>query len=174
MFVEVVAIEQRMSLKTKETQNYLRLRMPNADELVVEVPEDDIMRLLKADQDTEQPGHAIASPPDGATTKNSWAQPWGDGQEDHVSIAEPPPLVEEPIHWRDLTDEVLPAVVKDAFERADLPEVLTVAQITSFAHRVMETMAEPPNEQVEPPPAGKVVPIRPEPDVDDVTGIPQV
>lgn len=174
MFVEVVAIEQRMSLKTKETQNYLRLRMPNADELIVEVPVDDVMRLLKADQDTEQPGHAAVAPPDGVTAHNSWGQPWG-GTEDHVSIAEPPPLVEEPVNWRDLTDEVLPATVKDAFERIGLPEVMTVAEITSYAHRVMEALGETSGEpEATPAPAGKVVPIRPEQDVDDVTGIPQV
>jgi hypothetical protein len=158
MFVEVVAIEQRMSLQTKKTQNYLRLRMPNADELIVEVPVDDVMRLLRADQD-------------GTTEPSKTAEV----AVDRISIAEPP-IMEEPIHWRDLTDEVLPATVKEAFERIGLPEVMTVAQITSYAHRVMEALSETQGEQQEEPapPVGKVVPIRPEPDVDDVTGIPQV
>ena len=158
MFLEVVAIEQRRSMKTKTTQNYLRLRMPNAQEIVVEVPEDDVVRVLEAEED-----EAVTR-----TETSSTAEV--------VHLVPAQAAADELLHWIELDDDTLPPVVKSEFFRLGLPEMMTVADITSHAHSILASLAEIPEESEESPPPGRVVPIRQEqsPYTDDDTGVPSI
>lgn len=145
MLLEAIAVEQSFSLATNATTNFLRLRMPNHAELVLNISDEDLKRVLEANGDLS-PGTNDEAAPD----------------------------VSEPalIPWQRIPDDSLPAAVKTEFARWGMPEHMTIGDIAFHAHRILSSdkMASPTpvgEEDHDPVKAQHS-------GVDDETGVPQV
>jgi hypothetical protein len=146
MQLEVTNVEQKIDLRTKEAKNFLRLKLPNDEELLVPVTEDDLRRVLTANEEfiaakPESNGHAESKP-------------------QIVNAA-------EMLDWSLISDDNLPVLVKQQFRLRGYPQMMSMADIVRLAHEILNTSSiteMPPQQAPEAPPT----------QVDDDTGVPSI
>lgn len=115
MFFEAVAIEQTFSLENAATRSAIRFRLPNNEELVLPISDDDCRRVIEAAADI---GTADSEPVPPQPELESYSAP-------------------TLVPWAVLPEELLPTSVKEEFRRMGMPSEMTVGDITFHAQRIL-------------------------------------
>jgi hypothetical protein len=157
MHVKILAIEQQMMLDTKKTQNFLRIELPNYEQVVLAVSEEVAVQVLKAKEEAPQidaiqeqlqhpsPVHTLGG-----------AVPFGG------DVVEPP---DQMVNWLELDDDAVPPMVKAEFLQRGYKRVMSLAEVTRQTFEILRRNPEPTPRA--PAPAPNVL-------IDEETGVPSI
>jgi len=136
--VNVVAIDQRYALGAGgQLQNYLVLRLPNGAEARAAIDTETAKMFLVLDAKNNQ--GAISQEPSAPITSAGWEIPHTPTPQTQQA---PQPVPEETgptlFDWMALPDDTLPAYMKAAFTKLELPGRMTPDQINNMVREVSE------------------------------------
>lgn len=142
MNVEIIKIDQSFSLKTREVENYLVLRLPSGAEVKALVSDDDCSQIIQ---------HSVG---DGQETKeDDYAQ--DNASVDVMGFEGVQPVLEAPpapinavsshqlVEWRSLNVGILPDNVREVLESSSLPDRVELSKLLPLIRDISNQLNPP-------------------------------